>query len=247
MLKNLRKRFSGNPITRRKAWSKYYERKLARRGLHSYKGHLNWTLSSEFHAVLEAWGTDPGIPDDRLYLLWELGRMLHRDGVGGATMECGTRFGKSSFVFLHGFGRPERAHYVFDSFEGLGVPSEEDRENEHVRAWEPGEMSADESHARRNLAEFPNVSLHKGWIPDRFPDASDEAFCFVHLDVDLFQPTMDTLNFAWERLVDGGVVVCDDYGLATCPGAKRAFDEFFADGRASLLPVPSGQVLVWKR
>ena len=73
------------------------------------------------------------------------------------------------------------------------------------------------------------VVFHEGWIPDRFGDVAETRFCFVHLDVDLFQPTRDSLGFFYPRMVDGGLIVCDDYGFETCPGARRAVDEFFAD------------------
>jgi hypothetical protein len=47
--------------------------------------------------------------------------------------------------------------------------------------------------------------------------------------VDLYQPTYDSLDFFFPRLVKGGVIVCDDYNFSNFPGAKLAWDEYFKD------------------
>ncbi len=57
-------------------------------------------------------------------------------------------------------------------------------------------------------------------------------------------PTADALAFFYERLVDRGILVCDDYGFETCPGARRAIDEFFADKSEPVLHLPTGQGVV---
>lgn len=245
-LKNLLKRYSRNPLTRRKAWNKHFERRLRRHGLHIYKGHLNWAIDPHLAGLHERWGDTPGNPADRVYLMWEIGRLLAARGIEGATAECGSRFGKSSFFLLSGLDDAERPHHLFDSFEGLSESTEEDRAQEGIRAWSAGEMSVDEQVAREKLADFPQCRFHKGWIPDRFEDVDGESFACVHIDVDLHQPTHDTLEFFWPRLSPGGIIVSDDYGLATCPGVKHAFDDFFEERDAHPLPLPSGQVMVWK-
>lgn len=245
-LTNFLKRHSRSPMVRRKAWNKYFERRLRRHDLHIYKGHLNWALSDELRALHDAWGDVPGNPADRVYLVWELGRLIRERAVPGATVECGSRFGKSSFFLLSALAEAERTHHIFDSFAGLSESTQEDAARDGIKAWEAGEMSVDESVARRQLASFPQVQFHKGWIPERFGDVDGEAFALVHIDVDLYEPTRDTLEYFWPRLSPGGVIASDDYGLATCPGVKRAFDEFFATRPEHPLPLPSGQIIVWK-
>ena len=50
--------------------------------------------------------------------------------------------------------------------------------------------------AEKNLNQFPQrYQLFKGWIPDRFDEIALKKFCLVHIDVDLYQPTLDSLNF----------------------------------------------------
>jgi hypothetical protein len=64
--------------------------------------------------------------------------------------------------------------------------------------------------------------------------------------VDLYKPTLQSLEFFWPKLVAGGVVVCDDYGFTTCPGARRAMDEFFTERRAGIFELTTGQALAIK-
>ena len=43
--------------------------------------------------------------------------------------------------------------------------------------------SRGESLVRDRLSAFENISIHKGWIPERFPDVANRRFAFVHIDV----------------------------------------------------------------
>jgi O-methyltransferase len=92
------------------------------------------------------------------------------------------------------------------------------------------------------------VYYHRGWIPERFDEVKDLQFAFVHVDVDLHEPTRDSLVYFYERLVPGGILLCDDYGSAACPGAKQAFDELIADKpERSVIHLPTGQGFIVKR
>jgi len=45
----------------------------------------------------------------------------------------------------------------------------------------------------------------------------------------------------------GGVLLFDDYGYASCPGARAAVDEFFADKPEVPVAIATGQCSVQKR
>jgi hypothetical protein len=83
----------------------------------------------------------------------------------------------------------------------------------------------------QTLSKFPFVHLYKGWIPERFPEVTDNQFSFVSIDVDLFQPTLDSLEFFFPRLIKGGIIYFDDYGGKTFVGAKAAVDQYL-DGKS---------------
>jgi hypothetical protein len=186
-----------------------------------------------------------GIPDERCFTLQNVVRAL-RD-VPGDVAECGLRFGKST-AFMLAADRPDRTYCLFDSFEGLSAPRTEDfMEGEGKAHWQKADLSVPEDVVRANLAGFANaLEFYKGWIPTRFAEVAGRSFALLHVDVDLYEPTRDALEFFWPRLSPGGMVVCDDYGSRKCPGAKRAFDEYFADGRGRLMELPTVQAIVVK-
>jgi len=92
----------------------------------------------------------------------------------------------------------------------------------------------------------PFIEYRKGWVPDTFAGLEDRKFCFAHIDLDLYQGVFDCLSFVYPRLSPGGSIVFDDYGFASCPGARRAVDEFFADKPERPLAMKTAQALVTK-
>ncbi len=98
----------------------------------------------------------------------------------------------------------------------------------------------------RALAPFPGVSFHKGWIPAVFADLPETRWSFVHVDVDLYEPTYATLEYFYPRLVEGGVILCDDYGSAIFPGAQRAWHRFCDERDVRFVMLDTGQSVILK-
>lgn len=163
------------------------------------------------------------------------------ENLPGETAECGVYRGASSELICEAVKLKDKRHHGFDSFEGLSEPIEYD-ENQ----WRKGDLKTDLEEAQRNLAAYNFVTLYKGWIPERFPEVADKKFCFVHIDVDIYEPTLASLNFFYPRLVPRGIMLCDDYGFSTCPGARKAIDEFFANKTEKIIQVPTGQAFIIK-
>ncbi len=177
---------------------------------------------------------------DRKFALRELLRLALRHP--GALAECGVFRGASAFLMAQSIRRSGggRRLHLFDSFAGLSPPQAVDG-----RYWEAGNLASSQEEVAAGLAAFRDlVSFHEGWIPTRFGDVADSRFCFVHIDVDLFQPTRDALVFFCPRMVAGGLILCDDYGFDTCPGARQAMDAFFADRPEPIIHLPTGQGFV---
>ncbi len=242
---NFLRRHFGAPVPQRKAWAKHLGRVAQRRNLHVYPHHLYWTLPGTLTQLDAKWGPLPGLPLDRCQLLYSVARSVAARGIGGDTVECGVRYGKSSYFVLNALAEPNRLHHLCDSFEGLSQPTGADAETGARReGWRPGDLAADEVMVREQLKEFAQCRFHRGWIPDCFVGLEANQFALVHVDVDLYEPTLAAFEFFYPRLVPGAVMICDDYGFASCPGARRAVDEFFA-GRADVpIELPSGQALI---
>lgn len=203
--------------------------------------HKLWRFDKEFLATYRRLSPKNPYSQDRKYLLREMVRFARR--VPGALAECGCYEGASAYFMAK--ERPEVSVHLFDSFEGLSEPNELDRTGSgEIRMWLEGDLKTSEHKTRMNLREFSNVVIHRGWIPSVLQEAEDERFCFLHIDVDIYQPTLDSLRFFYPRMNPGGVIVLDDYGFVTCPGAFRAVAEFMIDKPECVIHSPTGQGII---
>ena len=177
---------------------------------------------------------------DKKWFLRELAR-ASRD-VPGQIAECGSFRGASAYFIAEATAGTGKQMHLFDSWQGLSGPVDADGNH-----WEAGNLSASEAACLATLAPFAErVVSHPGWIPDRFDDVVDMQFSFVHVDVDLYEPHRDALQFFWPRLSDGGVMAFDDYGSSLCPGARRAVDAFFVPLGLEVIGAPTGQAFLFK-
>ena len=208
--------------------------------------HMVWAGLPFFADARRQHGHVRGIPDLRLFFLQSCLRSL--TSVDGDIAECGTRFGKSALFMLEALDRP-RHMYLFDSFEGLSDPTPGKDSLSSAFDRKSGERLFHNDAPEEVIARFADrdVTICRGWIPERFAEVADRKFCLVHVDVDLYQPTYDSLAFFYPRLSPGGMIICDDYGSGNYPGARAAMDEFFADLPEKPAELPQGQAFVVRR
>ena len=64
--------------------------------------------------------------------------------------------------------------------------------------------------------------------------------------MDVYQPTADALPPVYEKLCPNGIILFDDYGFTSCPGVKRAVDDFLAITPALHFHLMTGQLIVCK-
>jgi hypothetical protein len=167
----------------------------------------------------------------------------------GCTAECGVARGIGSALIcleLQDAMPGDDCHFAFDSFEGVSAPSEVDRMENGRHHWFQGKLAVPAERTQALLAEFPKCKTVKGWIPESLQVAKDYRFRFVHVDVDLYQPTRDSFEFFYDRLVPGGVILMDDHGFTSCPGARQAAMEFFAKRPERIVELTTGQAFVIK-
>ena len=195
----------------------------------------DWFDNAAFNAYLRRFGEQYSLNSDRRWMLYQLLRAVSE--VEGDTAECGVFRGASSYLIClaNAAGSKRRTHHLFDSFEGLSKPVAADGAH-----WRPHDLSVALETVKANLAPFPDTAFHAGWIPEAFPAIQDRRFSFVHIDVDLYEPTRDSMRFFYPRLSPGGMIVCDDYGFGSCPGATRAVDEFLADKPEKMINLSDG-------
>ena len=166
-----------------------------------------------------------------------------RDNLKGSAAECGVFRGDSAKFINRYFN--DRKLYLFDTFEGFG--------EEHLK-YEVGSdrFSFDNEYFNRNTFSDTSVNLVMGKMP--FPDKVeirkglfpsnveniDDTFCFVNLDMDLYQPMKAGLEFFYDRMVKGGCILLHDYFHEGLGGVKVAVEDFEKERGISLSKTPIG-------
>ena len=225
MFKHLPGLVSGDPGRKRAARYKVVKGLARRWEFGVYERDCDWFQDESFMRAWHGFPNPENLINERRYCLYGLARASSH--VPGALAECGVRWGRGSHLLLTA-NQNDKHLFGFDSFDGLSAPEAVDLDvRDGAVRWQAHDLAIDEEVARQNLSVHEGrVTLLKGWIPERFEEVSNETFSFVHLDLDLHRPTLDSLEFFWPRMTSGGVILGDDYGSYSCPGVRKAFDEF---------------------
>ena len=93
----------------------------------------------------------------------------------------------------------------------------------------------------RLLAPYENVHIHPGLFPATAADLGHLHFSFVHLDLDLPEPTRAALEYFHPRMLPGGIMIGDDYGDQAI---RDCFASWFASRRDTLIEMPWAQLTV---
>lgn len=163
----------------------------------------------------------------------------------GDFVECGVDTGMLSLAICDwlDFNILERDFWLFDTFNGIPESQMTEAERNGIGAWHNRE-SYEECFAvaQANFAPWPRCKLVRGMVPDTlsaFPQGRRVAY--LSIDMNIVLPEIAAIEFFWERITPGGIVLLDDYGWSTHSAQKAAFDAFAARHGVRILSVPTGQ------
>lgn len=147
----------------------------------------------------------------------------------GCVVECGVWRGG----MMAGLAelRPELHYYLFDSFEGLPEANEIDGQSA-VNWMNDNDVkccATEESFAREIMAKAGalSYSIEKGWFESTLKNYSfSSGISVLRLDADWYSSTAECLNFLYEDVKVGGVVILDDY--FAWDGCSKAVHDFLS-------------------
>lgn len=134
--------------------------------------------------------------------------------------------------------------YLIDAWEAM-------RESELLKE-EKGAVGAYSylslSNTINNLSNFVFNSVYiKGYVPEILADAEIPAYLdWLHIDLNASQPTVAAIDFFWERIRAGGIILLDDYGFIGYDETRKAVDKWVNKSNAFLLAIPTGQAIIFK-
>lgn len=170
----------------------------------------------------------------------------------GDIIECGVFKGTGLFQwlkFLTIFDPDSTKRVVgfdlFDSFEE-GLQDWEKKQTEafireaNFQGTNPDELIEIACQMRQEH----RLELIKGNACETIPRYIEEnrgmRVSLLHLDFDVYEPTLVALKMFWPLVVRGGIVVFDEYGVRGW-GESEAVDEFFAEKTVEMETVPYSQ------
>lgn len=161
----------------------------------------------------------------RCYELWDIVEIIYKLDKSVSFIEIGVWRGGTAGIIgkklqLLNSNVP---FYIADTFSGVVKASEKDA------TYKGGEHSDTSRDIVKSLLKnkYNNFKILEGVFPDETSKLIDEAemFGFCHIDVDVYESARDIVDWIWNKLIIGGIIVFDDYGYPTCTGITRYVNE----------------------
>jgi O-methyltransferase len=178
-------------------------------------------------------------------LCWAAYHAIHLDG---DFVDCGVNTGIFSRAIINfvDFNKTCKKYYLLDTFQGLD--SAYSTHTEMLRNDMYG--YANQFHLYEQVKEtFKNfnVEIIKGSVPDTLPLVKSKKICFLSIDMNCVEPEIKALEFFWDKMVSGGIIMLDDYGYANSTNdQKTAHDQFAKSHGVMVLSLPTCQGMIVK-
>jgi O-methyltransferase len=181
-------------------------------------------------------------------VLWAATLARH---VPGDFVECGTSRGDMPWIISETpeFERSGKTFYVYDSFAGFDPRYSSEMDFPEVpQLWHQlHEESGSDPHLYEKVVKRfsakPNVKIIKGVVPDVLRNVAPTSISFLHLDMNAPLAERLAVEYLYDRLSPGAVVLYDDYGWVQYRRIKEAADEVLGARGQNVLELPTGQGL----
>jgi O-methyltransferase len=181
----------------------------------------------------------------RAYIAFWLAEQAKR--LEGDFVECGVNRGGLALGIIDyiNFQDTAKKFYLFDTFEGFDnrYISQQEVKQGILNIYKYGDCYEQVKATFRN---FNNVEIVKGSVPDTLTKVEIKNVAFLSIDMNCAFPEIEALNFFWDKLTKGAIIILDDYGFEAHIAQKKAHDEFARQKGISVLSLPTGQGLIIK-
>lgn len=168
-------------------------------------------------------------------MFWLASQYMRTISEHGSYCEFGVFDGMTFSLAYQMFKHQCGCFYAFDSFQGIGGAME--TETTHFK---DGDYYANVETFRYNMkfigADTSRITATKGFfdhtLVGKMPaDYGIEKISIAHIDVDVYEPALQALEFISSALVQGSLLLFDDYdqlGASNEKGERRAVREWLA-------------------
>jgi Macrocin-O-methyltransferase (TylF) len=172
----------------------------------------------------------------------------------GDFVECGVNRGFLSSAIMEdlGWDRLGKTFYLLDTFSGVDEgmisvsPGSETEIERNRRNLKTGFYVQDLQEVIPNFAQWRNVRIIPGRVPDTLSMVETAHVSYLHLDMNCAPPEVAAFEYFWEKLVPGAIVLLDDYAYVGYESQKEALDVLAEERELRILSLPTGQGLLIK-
>ena len=217
------------------------------RGMHFADNFLTWGRNNSMFDDSEfvtAWQSNAETDADRA-IVWRRYVLAcagyHCVQLEGDFVECGAYTGVGMKTVIDYLGGTEfgKTFWGYDLFE-----HEASMAHHAMDQHGPGLYDK----VRAKFVDYSRVNLVKGEIPQVFDGNSPRKIAYLHIDLNEAPAEIATLDCLFDRVVPSGMVILDDYEWAgVYRSQKLAEDPWFEARGYRVMPLPTGQGLVFKR
>lgn len=172
----------------------------------------------------------------------------------GDFVECGVNRGFLSSAIMQyvNWNALGKRFFLLDTFAGLDFRYVSEAElaegirDKNQHAIDSGFYTFDVEAVRRNFAEWAGTVVIQGTIPETLPQITTDKVAFASIDLNCSPPEVAALEYLWDRLVPGALVLLDDYAFIGYRQQKLGMDAFADRVGVEVLSLPTGQGLIIK-
>ena len=105
-------------------------------------------------------------------------------------------------------------------------------------------------YVKERFKKYTNVFVIEGVVPNILKKYDFHNIGLLFLDLNAAKPEKDALEYLWEKLTPGAIILSDDYGHSSANHGyyeqKKAFDRFAKSKKLEVLYLPTGHGMLIK-
>lgn len=168
----------------------------------------------------------------RIYTYCWAVRTANKNTSSWLAVDLGTYDGKTVQI-ADRYTNYEMTWYLFDAFDHH--PNADNKENHGADLVDVVKSRVSKAH------------VFKGILPDTLNEVGSLGIAFLHLDLNDADAELACLERLYDNVVEGGIILLDDYGWSVYRASQEAHKAFFKSKGHDVLEMSSGQGLVIKR
>jgi O-methyltransferase len=184
-----------------------------------------WLQDNDFKQIYESIRGFTLVDIYRCYELWELAERVSNINPAAGFIEIGVWRGGTAAIVAKKLSlkRSNASFYLADTFKGVVKATDKDA------VYTGGEHADTTVDLVKGLLKdnYQQIKILEGIFPDDTAHLipAEQQFGYCHIDVDVYQSAKEIVDWIWDRMIPGGVIVFDDYGFSTCTGITRYVNE----------------------